>query len=75
MTMHPTARNTIINLTIDEERCQVCEDCAAKRKCRIRAIRTIDPGDPPIIDTTYCMGCRICMTVCAFGAIVEHALE
>ncbi len=75
MTMHSTARNTTTVLTIDDERCQVCDDCAAKHKCRVRAIRTIDPGDPPILDATYCLGCRMCMVACPCGAVVEYSPE
>ncbi len=75
MTMHTTARNTNTYLTIDEERCQVCDDCAARRKCRIRAIRTIDPGEAPILDPTYCLGCRVCVAVCPRGAVVEYTAE
>lgn len=73
MTMRPTARNTNLHLTIDDARCQVCDDCAAKRKCRIRAIRMIDPGEPPILDPTYCLGCRICVAACPRGAVVEYS--
>jgi MinD superfamily P-loop ATPase len=71
MAANGTAR-AHITLIIDESRCQVCDDCAAKRQCRINAIRTIDKGEPPFLDTSYCRGCMVCMRACPCGAVVRH---
>ena len=68
---HGTARANI-TLMIDDERCMICDSCAAGQICRIRAIRTIDAGEPPYLDQTRCLGCRVCISVCPHGAVVEY---
>lgn len=57
-------------LSIDEERCQACKRCLAAKVCKVRAIVTIDPGEPPYIDASRCYDCRLCLAACPFGAIV-----
>jgi len=66
-----TARATI-TLTIDEERCLLCDDCVAKQQCRGNAIRIIDRGEAPFLDMSRCWGCMVCVYVCPGGAIVRQ---
>jgi len=61
-----------ITLIVDEERCQVCDVCLAKRSCRGNAIRIIDKGEAPFLDMSRCWGCMVCMVECAHGAIVRQ---
>lgn len=64
--------NATISLIIDDTRCQVCEDCAARRKCRGNAIRILDRGEAPFLDMSRCWGCLICVVVCPCEAIVRR---
>jgi Pyruvate/2-oxoacid:ferredoxin oxidoreductase delta subunit len=66
-----TARTTIA-LTIDEDRCLVCDDCVAKQQCRGSAIRIIDRGEAPFLDMSRCWGCMVCVYVCLGGAVVRQ---
>ena len=66
-----TARGTNV-LTIDEDSCLVCDPCLARAACRVNAIRIIDRGEAPFLDTSRCWGCQDCMAACPFGAIVHH---
>ncbi|MBN1317359.1 MAG: 4Fe-4S binding protein [Anaerolineales bacterium] len=56
---------------IDESTCLLCDDCQARYVCRTKAIRSIDPGEPPFIDVHRCMGCYECVTACPGNAIVR----
>ena len=64
-----------ITLIIDEERCQVCDVCLAKRKCKGNAIRIIDKGEAPFLDMCRCWGCMVCMIECEYNAIVRRDEE
>lgn len=66
-----TKRGDII-LTIDDDLCQVCDDCLARQVCRANAIRVIDKGEAPVLISNYCWGCMACMKACACDAIVKH---
>jgi MinD superfamily P-loop ATPase len=54
---------------IDDDACQVCRKCAARKVCRVKAILAIDPGEAPFIDASLCYGCLICVPACPAGAI------
>lgn len=58
-------------LAIDYDRCHACPDCFARRKCRGGAFRVIDKGEPPVLDTSNCWGCLLCVIACPHGAIVR----
>ncbi|MBN1564543.1 MAG: 4Fe-4S binding protein [Anaerolineae bacterium] len=64
--------HTRIALMIDEDRCQVCDVCLAKSKCKGNAIRIIDKGEVPFLDMSRCWGCMVCMTACVNDAIVRR---
>ncbi len=51
--------------------CQTCPTCTARSVCRTKAIRSIDPGEPPFIDGHLCMACYECVAACPYGAIVR----
>jgi MinD superfamily P-loop ATPase len=55
---------------VDDDRCRVCERCAAKSACRTKALMIVDPGEPPYVDGSRCQGCRVCVPACLFGAVV-----
>ena len=55
---------------IDNELCQACRKCVARSICRTKAIRSIDPGEPPFIDTHLCMACYECVPACPSEAII-----
>ena len=69
-----TARNSVM-LEIDEEKCHACGKCQAKIVCRGKAIRVIDRGEPPFLDSTRCWGCMVCIPACPFEAIVRHDVK
>jgi MinD superfamily P-loop ATPase len=60
--------------SIDTELCRACRKCVARSACRTKAIRVIDPGEPPFIDGHLCLGCYECVAACPSGAIVRPAL-
>ena len=61
-----------ITLIIDEDRCQVCDECLAKRTCKGNAIRIIDKGEAPFLDMSRCWGCMVCITTCEYNAVVRR---
>ncbi len=65
--LRPTSR-----LYIDYDRCQACDDCTAKSKCRGGGFRIIDKGEAPVLDTSYCWGCFLCVHACPHGAVVHE---
>jgi MinD superfamily P-loop ATPase len=69
-----TARNNIM-LEIDENVCRACGKCQAKAVCRGNAIRVIDRGEAPYLDSTRCWGCMVCVTACPFDAIKKHEVS
>ena len=69
--LNGTARS-MITLLIDEDRCQVCGTCLAKLICRGTAIRIIDKGEAPFVDTSRCWGCLTCIPACPFEAVIRR---
>jgi MinD superfamily P-loop ATPase len=55
---------------VDDERCQACGKCPARKVCKTKAIVAIDPGEPPFIDGNLCYGCLVCIPACPHEAIV-----
>jgi MinD superfamily P-loop ATPase len=55
---------------IDDDRCQACRKCPARKVCRTKAIVAIDPGEPPFVDGNLCYGCMVCIPACPYEAIV-----
>ncbi|MGB9723911.1 MAG: 4Fe-4S binding protein [Chloroflexia bacterium] len=53
-----------------EDRCRVCRKCPARQVCRSKALRRIDPGEPPVVDAALCYGCHQCVPACPWQAIV-----
>lgn len=52
---------------VDTSKCRNCRMCL---KCGCPAI-TVKPGEPPCIDSLQCAGCRLCESICKFGAIIQ----
>jgi Fe-S-cluster-containing hydrogenase component 2 len=68
---HGTVHSDII-LLINEDRCHVCGKCLAKAACHHGAIRTIDRGEAPVVDTSQCWRCLTCLNACPFGAVTRR---
>ncbi|MGQ9521653.1 MAG: ATP-binding protein [Anaerolineae bacterium] len=49
--------------------CRACRRCHAREVCRSKALRAVDPGEPPWVDGNRCYGCLACVPACPFGAI------
>jgi len=49
--------------------CRHCEDAPCLMVCPTHAIQRAGESDPVLIDTTRCIGCRMCVAVCPFGVI------
>jgi electron transport protein HydN len=47
--------------------CLHCEDAPCANVCQMHAISRI--GDKVLVDTERCVGCKLCLMACAFGAI------
>ena len=54
-------------LNISADKCKACKMCI-KIGCPSISIN----GDKPCIDSTLCVGCGLCKSLCAFGAIEER---
>jgi len=37
--------------------CRACRRCLAREVCRSKALRAVDPGEPPWVDGNRCYGC------------------
>jgi carbon-monoxide dehydrogenase iron sulfur subunit len=49
--------------------CQNCQDAPCMAVCPKRAISRDKKFNRIMVDYDYCIGCRICMAVCPFGAM------
>jgi len=56
-------------LLIDPRLCQACAACDAKAVCRMRAVVQLERGDLPVIESSRCRGCMICVPACPHGAV------
>ena len=72
--MDGSGRSWIV-LRIDDTRCHVCGTCRAKSACKGKAIRVIDHGEAPYLDSTRCWGCLTCLSSCPFGAVVRYEMH
>ena len=52
-----------------DELCHACRKCLARTVCKSKAIRQLDPDEPPFIDASRCYGCRLCIPTCPHKAI------
>lgn len=49
--------------------CQHCDDAACMNVCPAKAIYLEESTGAKIIDQSKCIGCRMCMIACPFGAV------
>jgi len=49
--------------------CQQCETAPCQSVCPVKAISRDDELDRVIVDYDVCIGCRMCVAVCPFGAM------
>jgi electron transport protein HydN len=47
--------------------CHHCEDAPCRNVCQMSAIRRVDGRT--VVDTARCVGCKLCLMACPFGAI------
>ena len=47
--------------------CHHCEDAPCRNVCQMSAISRVDGRT--VVDTLKCVGCRLCLMACPFGAI------
>jgi electron transport protein HydN len=47
--------------------CHHCEDAPCRNICQMSAISRVDGRT--VVDTTKCIGCKLCLMACPFGAI------
>jgi carbon-monoxide dehydrogenase iron sulfur subunit len=53
--------------------CQQCQEAACETICPVRAISRDRSTGALRIDTNLCIGCRMCMIACPFGAVAYIA--
>jgi electron transport protein HydN len=53
--------------------CRHCEDAPCSNVCKMGAITRQD--DRVVVDTNRCVGCRLCLMACPFGAIEFAPLD
>ena len=49
--------------------CQHCEDPPCKKVCEKGAIYRDDDLNRVVLDMNFCIGCRMCVSACPFGAV------
>jgi len=49
--------------------CRHCEEAACILACPTGAVHRDGPGEPVIVDTERCIGCRMCVQACPFGVM------
>ncbi len=49
--------------------CRHCEEAACILACPTGAVHRDGPGEPVIVDTDRCIGCRMCVQACPFGVM------
>jgi Fe-S-cluster-containing hydrogenase component 2 len=52
--------------------CQQCEDPACANICSVQAISRDEETDAVVVDLERCVGCRMCMVACPFGAVAYN---
>jgi len=55
--------------------CQQCEDAACMNVCPAKAIYLEESTGAKIIDQNKCIGCKMCMIACPFGAVTLDPLS
>ena len=50
--------------------CQQCEEPACANICPVQAIARDDSTEAMVVDDEVCVGCRMCVVACPFGAII-----
>ena len=50
--------------------CHHCEKAACMMVCPTGAIQRKDRTEPVVVDSTKCIGCKMCVQACPFGMIV-----
>jgi carbon-monoxide dehydrogenase iron sulfur subunit len=71
------ARNTVLWVHRSEMfvpmRCQHCEEPLCMDVCPMEAISRNEETGAIVIDQDRCIGCKMCMVVCPFGAVTWDA--
>ena len=49
--------------------CQQCEDAPCMNVCPVKAISRDERLNRVMVDYNVCIGCRMCVTACPFGAM------
>lgn len=49
--------------------CQQCEDAPCMNVCPVKAISRDETLNRMVVDYNVCIGCRMCVTACPFGAM------
>lgn len=55
--------------------CQQCEDAPCMTVCPVKAIHRDQDLDYVKIDYDVCIGCRLCVAVCPFGAMNYNGID
>ena len=54
---------------IDPNKCMKNHDCPAAASCPAQALVQKDSKSAPTIDTSKCLSCQMCVSICPSGAI------
>jgi len=49
--------------------CQHCDDAPCVAACPTGAVSRAGPDEPVLVDAARCIGCRMCVQACPFGAM------
>lgn len=55
--------------------CQQCEDAPCKAICPVKAISRDETLNRVMVDYDVCIGCRMCVAICPFGAMKFDVLD
>jgi Fe-S-cluster-containing hydrogenase component 2 len=55
--------------------CQQCQDAPCQNICPAKAISRDDEMSRVMVDYDKCIGCRLCVAVCPFGAMSFNVID
>jgi Fe-S-cluster-containing hydrogenase component 2 len=63
----------MLRAEVNDDVCQGCHPCSARRVCKTKALMQFDAGEVAVVDQPRCRGCATCLPACPYAAIVMRS--